>query len=372
MANTFLTPDILARDAAIMLENMFTVGRVINREKEKLFTASKVGDEITVTVPAPVSVASEFTGSTSAEDATEIGVGIKLEKHFYKRVDLTTKQKSLELDDFNRLVMKPKMEGIMLSLNLYFLKQLQVFRKNLAGSVGNRPSTLAHIAAADKAMNDLKIPLRNRVALIDTTVKNSFIQLAQFSSMDYGSDSGAGLREGMLGRRLGFDWQVEPDLGAFDRGDIGGTIAVVGNHVAGATSLAVNGFTSATGTVRAGTAFTIAGTATRYVVRKDATIADNATTLEITPALTANEANGDVATIEAAGYSNVVFNPMAVVGAIVAPEPLMVNSSVQNYGGVSVRVSMSSSTVTLADSLVIDVFAGGRVIQPDAGALFCG
>lgn len=372
MSNTFITPTLVARDAAITLANRLIVGNLVSRDKEAIFTGQKAGDSIKVTVPPAITDAAEFSGSTSATDVQEKQIDLTLEKHFYKRIDLTSKQKSLELSDFTRLVLVPNIAGIAESIDKYLLKQMQVFRKNLTGTVGNRPSTMAHIAAATKTLNDLKLTKAGRIALVDSTVEQSLSQLAQFQSQDYGADAPAGLAEATLGRRYGFNFVTDVNLGAFDRGDIAGTVLTNGAPAAGASSLSVDGLTAATGTIRAGTVLTIAGDTTRYVVRKDATIAGNAADLTVAPALAAAPGDNAAITFEAAGYSNVVFHPNAISAAIVAPAPLNTNSSVQTFNGFSVRVSMDSSLASLSDSMVIDVFCGARVIEPDGGALFCG
>lgn len=376
MSNTFLTPTMVARDAAIASAARLGTAALVSRDKEGLFTANKVGDSVKVTIPPAVTEASEFSGSTSASDQTETQIDLTLEKHFYKRVDLTSKQKSLELSDFTRLVTVPAVSGIMTSVNKYLLKQMQVFRKNLTGSVGNRPSTMPHIAAATKTLTDLRTSPLGRIALIDTTVENSLSQLVQFQSQDYGTDSAENLKNGVLGRRYGFDFHTDVDLGAFTRsaaaGDITGTVLTNGTPAVGATEVPIDGITNTTGTIYAGTVITLAGDSTRYVVRKDATIASNATTLTVAPALAAAPGDGAAVTFEAAGFSNLVFHPAAVAAAIVAPTPLTVNSSVQSFNGVSLRVSMDSSLTSLSDSVVYDLFVGARVIQVDGGALFCG
>lgn len=376
MANTFITPLLVARDAAISLSNRLLVGNLISRDKEGLFTAAKVGDSIKVTVPPAVSDASEFTGSTSASDMTETDVDLTLEKHFYKRVDLTTKQKSLELSDFTRLVTVPNIQGIQESIDKFILRNMQVFRKNLAGTIANRPSTVAHYAAGMKLLNDNKVIGPGRVALIDTTVATSLIQIDEFTSGDFGADGPSALREGQIANRLGLAFYQNANLGAFSRSaaanDIAGTVVVDGTVAAGGKTLHIDGITSATGTIYAGCAFTIAGDSTRYVVRKDAAIASNEVDLLITPALAAQATDGAAITFEAAGYSNIIYHPYAVAGAIVAPQPLAVGSAVESFNGVSIRVSMDSSITSLADSIVYDVFVGCRVIQPEGGCLVAG
>lgn len=377
MGNTFITPTMVARDAAIASAERLVVGNLVSRDKENMFTAAKVGDEVNVTIPPAVTDASEFTGTTTASDQTEVEVGVKLEKHFYKRIDLTSKQKSLELSDFTRLVTVPAVTGIMDSVDKYILRNMQVFRRNLTGSVGNRPSSMAHIAAATKKLNDLRITKAGRIALIDSTVEESFSQLSQFQSLDYGPDAAAGLREAVLGRRYGFNFQTDVNLGAFSRSaaanDIAGTVLTNGTPAVGATTFNIDGITSETGTIYAGTVITLAGDSTRYVIRKDATVVGHAADLEVYPALAAAPGDGAAVTFEAAGYSNLVYHPGAVAVAIVAPTPLSGgNSVVQSFNGVSIRVSMDSSITSLSDSIVYDVFVGTRVIQPDGGAMFNG
>jgi len=376
MSNTFITPTDVARDASIVLSNLLVTGNLVTRDKEAKFKGNKIGDSMKVTVPPVLDDPNEFAGTTSATSVVETEIDLTLEKHFYHRVDLTSKQKSLELSEFTRLITTPIMRSFGQGIDKYFTKQMQVFRAQLAGSVANRPSTAAHIAAANKKLNDALIPKSGRVALVDTTVEESLIQLAQFSSQDYG-DGPAALKSAILGTRYGFQFVVDPFLGAFSRSaaanDIAGTVLTNGTPAEGATTINIDGITSETGTIYAGTVFTLAGDTTRYVVRKDATIAANATTLTIYPALQAAPGDGAALEFEAAGYMNVAFHPNAIAGAIVAPEPLMGGSStVQSYNGISVRVSQDSSIVTLADSVVFDVFVGARVIQPNGGCLIAG
>lgn len=377
MGNTFLTPTMIARDAAIALSNRLIVGNAVSRDKEGMFTANKIGDEVQVSIPPAVSDASEFTGSTSASNQTETSIGLKLEKHFYKRVDLTSKQKALELSDFTRLVTLPQVQGIQESIDKYILRNMQVFRKNLTGTVTNRPSSLAHIATARKTLKDLKVGGDVFNALIDTTVETSFLQLSNFVSLDYGADAANTGRTGALGTRYGFNFTTDANLGAFSRssaaGCLTGTVLVDGTVAAGATTLHIDGMTDATGTIYAGTTFTVAGDSTRYVVRIDAEIANNEVDLVCTPPMAVQQDDGDAITFEAAGLSNLVYAQNAVAAAIVAPTPLAIPGSVvQSFNGVSIRVSMDSSIVSLSDSVVYDVFVGCRVIQPDGGALFCG
>lgn len=373
MGNRFVTPTAVARDASVILGNLLTVGNLVSRDKEQVFAGGKVGDTIKVSVSPVFGDAKEFVSQTDATPIVQGEVELKLEKHFYIRADLTTKQKSLELPDFTADVVAPAMRAISQSIDKYFTSKMQVFRHQLTGSVGARPSSIAHVAAANKTLTDALIAQSGRVALVDTTVEASLLQLQQFTGVEYGADGPAGLRDAQLGRRFGLDFYRDALLGAFDTGDVAGVTVSDGGAAKGATSVAIKTFTNADGVIKAGTVFTAAGTATRYVVVKDAVKADNKATVEVYPALTAAINAEDRLTFEEPGYSNLVYHPSAVAGAIVAPEALWGgNSAVQTIEGISVRVSMDGSINSLSDAVVFDVLAGCRVIQPNGGALFCG
>jgi hypothetical protein len=370
--NSFLTPSAVARDAAIALRNRLVCANLVSRKVEGVFTAAKVGDSVKVTVPPAVTDADEFAGATVAADLAQGDVDVQLQKHFYKRADLTTKQRTLELDDFTANVTVPFITGIGASIDKYLIAKMRGgFARNVAGTVTNRPSTAAHILAGQKVLNDAFIPRAGRVGLVDTTVENSFLQLTQFASRDYGDQNAGQLHDLMLGKKLGALWVPDPHSDAFARGDIAGTVTASGS--ATASTLALAALTEATGTIKEGTAFTVAGDTQRYVVTKDTDIVGHAVAaLPVYPALKTSPSTALV-TFEGTTYSNLIYHPNAVVAAIVAPEPLFGgNSAVASFDGLAVRVSFDSSIVSLASSVVYDVFVGGRVVQHAGGVVLAG
>ena len=375
MANTFITPQLVARDAAIVLHDRLMTGNMVSRAQEGTLQANKIGDTVKVTVPG-IFTAEEFTGTTNAQNVTETEVDLTLEHHYDVRADLTSKQKSLELDTFTRLITIPAMDTILDSIDTYFIQtMLRGFARNVSGTAGTDPSTLAHIIAGRKILQDNKIQTTGRVALIDTTAEASFLNLAAFADADFGGDGPIGRREGNLPRRLGFNFFADPNAAAHDRGDIAGTVLTDGVPVLAATTVHLDGFTDATGTVNKGTRFTVAGDTQVYTVTADLTLAGSEGDIPIYPAVSADlvSAGNDAAvTFAAALQADIVYHPDAVAAAIVAPSPLNIGSAVESFQGISVRVSMSSSTVSLSDSIVYDVFCGAQVIQPAGGVVFQG
>lgn len=370
MANSILTPSAVARDAAIALNDRLIVGNLVNRDVEQEF-ANKVGDTVKVTSPPAVTEADEFDGTTSTTDVEQREADVVLQKHFYKRADLTSKEMTLNIDDFTRTVVVPYVSGISQSINKYFLRKMAGgFRRNVAGTIASRPSEAADILAAQKALTDAYMPRAGRIGLIDSTVEASFWGLDSFKNNQYAVNAAEQSSELQMAKVLGATWVVDPSAAEFERGDIAGT--VLANGTAEGTSIVASAFTSATGTVYEGTSFTIAGETTRFTVTEDAKISGNSATLKIYPALPSGFSPSDAEiTFEAAGYQNMIYLPGGVAGAIIAPTPLSGgNSAVAVYNGLSVRVSFDSSITTLSNGVVIDVFCGARVTQPNAGVVF--
>lgn len=369
MPNLLITPSAVAKMAAVAMRNRLIGGSYANREVEQVF-GDKIGDTVRVKVAPAVQDAQEFVSTTSASDVTQRYADVKLEKHFYDKATLSTAEVSLELDDLFSTVIEPKVSNIAQSINKYILKKFVAgFAANVSGSVAARPSTEAHIAAAQKVLDDAYIG-SNRVALVDSTVKASLMQLAKFGSSDYGVNA-ADLASWQLGTKLGAEWVMDPALGLFVQGDIGGTVKASGS--AGAYTVALSALTEATGVINEGTVFVVAGDTQRYVVTATTAIAANAVAaLPIYPALATSPSTAGV-TFESAGYSNLIFTPAATAAAIIAPAPLWgTQSAVSTFDGVSVRVSWDSSTSTLANNVVIDVMVGAKVVQPEGGVRFCG
>lgn len=381
MSNVFVTPTAVAEDAAVALSNRLVVGNLISRSTEDVF-ADKVGDTVTVSIPPVFDDADEFTGTTETTAIVQGAVALPLEKHLYRSVKLTTKQRSLQLNDFSNTVTVPVMTGISASIDRYMLRKMSGgFRRNVAGTVANRPSTLAHVGAGQKALDDAWMPQLGRIGLTDSTVKQSLAQLAQFSSRDYVDNNALNAAMGMNGISPdnpmqhvwsvsnNATWVLDPHMGAFDRGDIAGSVTAT--KTAGQSTIALAAFTEATGVIREGTSFTAADDTTRYTVTEDATIAGNAATVKVYPAVT-DTGSTKAVTFEGAGFQNMLYLPNTVAGAIVAPSVMGDGQAVATYNGVTVRVSMGFSTETLAHSIVFDVLVGCKVIQPNGGVIVAG
>jgi len=372
MSNTFVTPTVVVRDAGIIFMANAIIPRLISRDHEAEFVGKKAGSTIKVTYMSE-QTAREFSTTTTEDNIVENEVSLTLEKHFYVKHILTSAESTLSIDDYSKKVTGPAIRALIKAADVY-LAQIasEGYARNLVGTDGTAPSTIAHILAGRKQLQDNLAQTDQPIGLIGTAAEASFLALTQFTSKDYTRGTG-GIEGAMLEKRFGINWFTDQNCTNHDRGDIAGTVLMKVQAEIGDTAIALKDFTAATGTVNAGTRFTIAGTGTVYTVTEDATLASNdADTVKVTPAMTAQEPIGDAITFKAAASQDMIYDKRSLIGAIIAPAPLKVGSSVSQQNGMGVRYTESSSTSTLTDDVVYDILIGARVMQPNGGVIFQG
>jgi hypothetical protein len=144
MANTILTPSIIANEALLILENNLTAANTVFRDYESEFTGSRVGDTITIRKPAAFTV-NEFTSSITKQDITETSVSMQLEKHFDVSTEVTSRQMTLDLDGFSERVIEPAMVALAEQIDGYIYDQYCWNSRNPTSFIGelgrNRPNS---------------------------------------------------------------------------------------------------------------------------------------------------------------------------------------------------------------------------------------
>ena len=379
MANVFQNMTELARGASVLLRDELAVGNLVNRDCQDKFTSDGGGtvrvsyNTVPTAVPQDHSVA---LSNVAASSVAESYVDVDARYYVPVKYTLNSREKTFEMDQLMDQVIRPSMVAIAEAAEQRIITKLaQGFGRNLTGTAGTAPAVMADIVSARKTLRDNKCPLSGLVAGVGTAAEAALLQVDGFINRDYGESNASALSEASLGRKYGIDFYSTQNFGgSFAQGDVAGTVLLNGAGTAGDTSIGIDALTAATGTIYAGTRFTIAGTATVYTVTADATIASNAATLSISPALSANEDDDDAITFQTAFTEDMIWNPGGTAAAIVAPAPLLVNSAVEAFEGISVRVSLESTTgdssVGALDTLLFDTYVGAEVVRPEMGVIF--
>lgn len=379
MANTLLTPTIIAREGLMILENNLVMGNLVSRGQEAEFQARKVGTTITIRTPAAF-VVDEFSGTTVVQNATEVGVSLVLEKHFDVSFAVTSQDWTLEVEDFAGQFLEPAFAAIAQGIDNYILtKAVEV--SNHLGTGADPPDSIADVLAIDKAMNEEKTPRSPRYGVLDPQAYNDFLTIPEVHNADRRADGGQAIREASAGRFLGIDWFLDQNVQTHTMGtlDDGTDMSALVNGTPAVGALTLNADAVAlTGTVVIGDRFTIAGDTEQHAITVGATASGNAITLTFTPALTAAPADNAVITFTnptlSSYVTNLAFHPAAIALAVV-PLDLprgAANASFMSSRNVGVRVVFDYDNDTQQDVVNIGVLCGAKVKQPELAQVVIG
>ena len=208
MANTFLTPDIIAREALMVLRNNAVMANLVYRDYSDEFVAG-VGDTITVRKPATF-VAKEFTSTIEVQDATETGVPVKMDKHLDVSFKVTSKQMAMDIEDFSIQLLVPAMQAFADKIDKYLI--------GLEASATNRVShasgviSPADLIEARKLLSKNAAPLMDRRFVVGTTAEADLLKSELFVSAEKVGDAGTALREASLGRKFGMDIYTDQNI----------------------------------------------------------------------------------------------------------------------------------------------------------------
>lgn len=209
MANTILTPDIIAREALMVLRNNAVMAKLVHRDYSNEFV-SGVGDTITVRKPATFE-AKEFKGSIEVQDATESGISVKMDKHLDVSFAVTSKEMTMDIENFSQQLLVPAMQAFNDKVDSYLLG----LYKDITATVGDGatlPTSIDPIVDAGALLNQAKAPTADRRLVLDPLTEAAFIKLGTFHEADKVGDNGTALREASLGRKFGFDTYMDQNV----------------------------------------------------------------------------------------------------------------------------------------------------------------
>ena len=215
MPNTFLTPEIIAREALMLLRNNAVMANLVHRDYSREFVAG-VGDTITIRKPAKFE-AKEFKTAIEVQDATESGAEVKMDKHLDVSFAVTSAQMALDIADFSRQLLVPAMQAFQDKIDGYLIE--------LAAAITNTvPSSGViqdDIVDARKILTQNAAPLTERRFVYNSEIEAELLKTELFISAEKVGDEGTALREASLGRKFGLDFYVDQNA---DTSDVGGVV----------------------------------------------------------------------------------------------------------------------------------------------------
>lgn len=200
MANTLITPQTIARAGIATLYAQTQMAALVHRDFEADFNG-QVGDTVTIRKPAVFSV-NEFSRAAGIvlQDATETSTSVKLDKVLDVSFAVTSEDWTLNIRDFTDQFLNPAMEAISQGID----QRILALQADIATTVPATTPASNQLIDAGKVLNDNKVPMLNRYALLGTAKSAEYMKDPLFHEADKRGDT-VGLREAAIGRAYGFD-----------------------------------------------------------------------------------------------------------------------------------------------------------------------
>lgn len=220
MANTLLTPQVIAEQALANLYESTVMAQLVHRDYEPEF-AAKIGNTVTIRKPA-VFEAKEFDRDTGIEiqDATEEGVDVSLNHFADVSFAVTAEDLTLKIEDFDEQFLTPAMEAIAQKID----RDLLALREDITAEVGaveqtdNPPysylwSDSRVLVEAAKVLNQEKVPTTQRYVVAGPVTSAQWMAEDQWRHADRAGGTEA-LTEARFGGRVsGFEPYMTQNIG---------------------------------------------------------------------------------------------------------------------------------------------------------------
>ena len=342
--NTFLTPEVVAKEALMVLTGNLVMADLVHRDYADEFVA--VGDTVSIRKPAKFA-AKNFTGTTENQDITEGSVPVKLDRFRDVTVAVTSKQMALDIADFSKQVVEPAMQAIAQAID----EDLLAVGVSQAGFVkdGNKDATdLADLAALAKHLDLQKAPSADRALVLHPEHKYRYALTDNLSAVSYAGDNQC-LRDALLGRIYTLDTYMDqnaPDSAAEEPGS--GSFTVEG--VMGESQVTVSG------TVAAGDGFILGGYLYRFTEGGSGQVAIDQKLLQ--------DANGTVYCVNCPNSLAFHRNALALVTRNLSLPMGASRAAYAEANGLGVRVVYDYDSATKTDLISFDIIYGIAALEP--------
>lgn len=366
MAHTFLTVQEIARQALLRLRNNLVMAQLVHRDYSGEFKTH--GDTILVKRPNTF-IAQDFAGSITTQDITEGNVQVKLDRIADVSVGVTSKELTLNINDFTEQITAPAMEALAQKVD-FDIMSLYADVPFYAGISGTTPSQLDNFADATKILNQNKVPMTMRSAVWDPSANAKFSIVPAIVNAEK-SGSTSALREGSIGRIQGLDNFMSQNVRTHAAGSYTTLADVTVTAALGATTVTLTSTAgSSTGSLKRGDIFTVAGVPYTVTADTAAAVSGGLANVAIYPAIQANASAAAVTFLDRtarAHVSNLAFhkNAFAFVSRPQALPQGGASGYIANFEGLSIRVTMGYDMNAKKNLMSFDILYGVKTLQQE-------
>ena len=396
MANSILTPSVIAKEALMQLENILVMGNNVHKEYKQEF--AKIGD--TVSIRKPVKFSATDGATLSKQDVEEGSSSIVIDSRKHVGWSFSTGDLTLSIDKYSERYIKPAVIALAQAVESD-LTGLYTDIWNFAGTAGTIPSTFSDLGKAGKLLDDGAVQDGRKAVLnpeatwsLADGLKAVFVQ----------GKAKTAFEEARMGYYARFDTYMGQSIKAHKVGALGGTPLVNGGSqssvyadvkTTNAQSLITDGWTASTAVLNKGDVFTIDGVYAVNPVSKDSTgalqnfvvnadVTSDGTgnaTINISPAIITDGAYKTVDAVSADNASitvktgasgaqhaqNLCFHPNAFA-LVTCPLEMPDGASFkarETHNGLSIRVVKDYDINADEEIIRLDILYGTKTIYPE-------
>lgn len=406
MANTVVTPSMIAKEGLMQLKNNLVLGNSVHREYKKEFSG---GQGATVDIRKPVKFYTADGAARVNQDVEEKTTSITIDQRKHVSWKFSTQDLTLSIEDYSERYIKPAMITL---ANTVDRSGFNLYRNvwNAVGTPGTTPSSFASLAAAAQRLDEMAVGMDNRKMMLNPAAHYA-IAGDKLSLDAIGDSAKSAYQDAQVGRIAKFDTYSTQNIANHTVGVATGTPLVNGGSQdvtyaastgAPSQTLATDGWTaSTTGILKAGDVLTIAGVYAvnpvpgegttgktkmpylqQFTVLADANsgASTGPATLTISPAIitsgpyqTVDSAPADNAAITVLGTAGSVYpqnigfhkNAFALVTVPLEMPDGAAFKARESADGLSVRVVKDYDIDSDEDIIRMDILYGWKSIYPD-------
>jgi len=347
--NTFLTPEVVAKEALMVLSNNLVMADLVHRDYAGEFVA--VGDTVSIRKPARF-VAKNFTGSTENQDITETSVPVKLDRFRDVTVAVTSKEMSLDIADFSKQVVEPAMQAIAQAIDEDLLA-VGCEQASFVKAGDENATDLADIAALAKQLDVAKAPVGDRSLVLHPDHKYRYALTENLSNVGYAGDNQT-LRDALLGRVYTLDTYMDQNAPGSHAETPGTAKTFTVTGTAGEAKVTVSG---ADGSVEAGDGFILGGYLYRFTEGGEGELAIDQKLMQ----------DADGAAVRVVNKANSLAFHRNAIALVTRNLSLPMGASRAAYAeanGLGVRVVYDYDSATKTDKISFDIIYGITALEP--------
>jgi hypothetical protein len=401
MANTIITPSIIAKVGLAQLENNLVMGKKVYRDYTREFV--KVGD--TISVRRPVKFVANDGAVAINQDVTEGKFSLAMDKRKHVAWSFSTQDLTLSIEEYNERYIKPA--AIALANKIDFdLCGLYQNVWNWVGTPASPVNSYADFAKAPERLDEMAVPQDGRSAVLSPA--DTWGLLGSQTALYMQDVAKGAYRNGDLGTIANISTAMDQNIRTHTNGAAAGgglinganqDVTYAASKDTNSQSLITDDWTAST-TFKAGDVFTIAdvyavnpvskeatGILQQFVILSDLTATGTDAVLSISPAIivsgpyqTVNSVPADGAAITMMGTGstaykqNLVFhkNAFALVMADLEMPDGAVFKARESKNGFSIRVIKYYDGENDEEKIRMDVLYGTKAIYPDLATRLSG